>query len=202
MTKQKVLVLGNSNFINYIEFNKLQPNILTFGVNRIWLKYFPNYFFFQDKPILTELNSDIISRSKLVAKSVCFTSDLISNSNIILPNWLRKYPRQNRRPFPDSITTGLSILSNKILPNKLNDYTFYIAGVSLKWEEPSHFWKEIKGCENLNTNDRNHYDIRFAKMMDNFKRLKAHGFNMVSVTPDSNLNKIMRYENISNLYSK
>lgn len=197
---KKILVLGNGPSINDIEFNRLSKDIQTFGVNRIWLKHFPTYYFFHDFEILTELNNNHIAHAKLISKSICYSSDWINQSNATTPHWLRKYERTNRRKFPDSVTTGLSILNNNILSGKLSDYTFYMAGINLKWTEPSHFWKDIE-YDSKNKKDRNWYDARFAKMLDNFRDLKSIGFNMISVTPNSNLNKLMRFENIANLYS-
>lgn len=52
----KVLVLGNDPQINSIDFEKIHPNIVTLGVNRIWLKFIPNYFFFSDLIISNELS--------------------------------------------------------------------------------------------------------------------------------------------------
>jgi hypothetical protein len=51
MEKLKVLVLGNDPQINDIEFDRLDKNIITLGINRIWLKYIPDYFFFNDYEI-------------------------------------------------------------------------------------------------------------------------------------------------------
>jgi hypothetical protein len=201
MTKKKILVLGNGVSINDIDFSRLDPSIQTFGVNRIWLKHYPNYFFFQDADIIKELNVDIVSRSKLIAKSQCFSSDWANNSVMNFPHWLRKYPRANRRKFPDSITTGMQILMTNILKGKPSDYVFYMAGISLKWEEPSHFWK-VGEYDSLNNKDKDWYDIRFSKMFKNFRDIKSIGYNMISVTPNSMLNKMVRSESISNLYTK
>jgi len=199
MTKKKILVLGNGPQINQIEFDKLKPNIETFGVNRIWLKHYPTYFFFHDNDILLELQNDEINRLKLIGKSKCFTSDWIKANVPFIPDWVRSYPRLNRRSFPDSITTGIRILSTRFLKDSISNYTFYMAGINLKWTNPSHFWKESY-CNSLNTRDAGWYTKRFSMMFKNFRSLKSSGFNMVSVTPESSLNKIMRYENINNLY--
>ena len=200
MIKKKILVLGNGPSINDIDFSKLPKSVQTFGVNRIWLKHYPTYYFFHDFDILTELNNHHIEQAKLISKSVCYSSDWINQSSAPTPHWLRKYHRANRRKFPDSVSTGLGILGTHILPGKLSDYTFYMAGINLKWSEPSHFWKDGT-YESRNNKDKGWYDIRFAKMFDNIRDLKSLGFNMISVTPNSNLNKLMRSENISNLYS-
>jgi len=201
MIKKKILVLGNGISINDIDFDKLDPSIQTFGVNRIWLRHNPTWFFFHDYDILSELELDPISRSKLISDSICFSSDWISRDNKSTPHWLRKYPRKGARKFPDSITTGIDILKSNILPGRTGDYTFYFAGINLKWSDPSHFWKTMDHTS-LNSNDKSWYDIRFNKMFQNFKDMSSNGYNMISVTPNSMLNKLMRYENVSNLYKK
>ena len=201
MIKKKILVLGNGISINDIDFSRLDPNIQTFGVNRIWLKHLPTYYFFHDIHILRELESNHILRSKLISNSICYSSDWINKNEVTTPNWLRKYPRKNRRQFPDSVSTGLGIVGNHILSGKLSDYTFYMAGIDLKWSDPSHFWKTMN-YDSLNTHDKKWYDPRFIKMFENIRNLKNTGYTMISVTPDSMLNKMMRYENVANLYVK
>ena len=75
------------------------------------------------------------------------------------------------------------------------------SGVSLNWSQKSHFWKEME-YDSLNTHGQDWYSLRFNKMFDNFRTLKARGFRMISVNPNSRLNKFCRYENIENLYVK
>ena len=193
-------MLGNGPQISDIDFKRLDPSIKTFGVNRIWLKHFPDYFFFQDGPIIRELDQNPIYKSKLIGNSVCFSSDWLRNSAKTFPNWIKVHSRSDRRSFPDSVTSGLKILSEKYITDIYN-YTFYIAGVNLRWTNPSHFWKSIPYDAN-NKYGYGWYSSRFNKMLDNFKKMQSIGFKMVSVTPDSLLNKIMRYENVENLYLK
>lgn len=201
MIKKKILVLGNGTSINDIDFSRLDPKIQTFGVNRIWLKHYPTYYFFHDFDILDELEIDHVHRAKLIANSTCYSSDWLNKDERSTPHWLRKYPRKSRRQFPDSVSTGLGILGLKILPGKLSDYTFYMAGINLKWSNPSHFWKTMDHNA-LNKHDSSWYRPRFIKMFSNFRDLKTTGYNMISVTPNSMLNKMMRYENVANLYKK
>lgn len=198
MRKIKVLVLGNSPQINQIEFEKLDPNVVTLGVNRIWLKHEPNYFFFHDSAILSELNQYPEKLSSLRDKSVIFSSDwLKKNKSINYPDWIEQYRRTNKGRFPDSITTSIQIFSRQILKN--NNITFYVAGTTLTWNEPSHFWKEFE-YPSLNQADSKWYIPRFNAILSNFKHLKSLKYDIVSVTPNSRLNKVFRYENIENLY--
>lgn len=202
---KKILVLGNSPHINEIEFDRLDPNIKTIGVNRIWLKHFPNYFFFNDNDIIEELNrpENEINRIRLTQRSLCYSSTWIRKSIVgTIPPWLRVYPISDRTVFPDSVSNSIRIFRENIMRGEpMDQCVFYIAGVELNWTEPSHFWKQ-DGYRGINSKDRDWYDRRFTAIFNNFVRLKNSGINMISVTPGSRLNKIMRYENISNLYVK
>jgi len=201
MVKTKILVLGNDPQINQIDFDRLDPSVITYGVNRIWLRHIPNYFFFHDKHIFKELLENPEKLAQLQMRSKVFTSDWLKlkHREVVLPNWIRCYPRIDRYQFVDSVTTGLQILCRNIYsPNNIR---FYIAGVSLIWREPSHFWKETE-YRSYNQFGPAWYGPRFDRTFANFEKLKTKGFDMVSVNPDSKLNKILRYENISNLYKK
>ena len=198
----RVLVLGNDPQINQIDFSKIDRKVITLGVNRIWLKHIPNYFFFNDTEILTELEKQPEVVKALVSKSQCFSSDWIKfskNKKESLPNWLNVYPRMNRQSFPDSVTTSMSLFRTQYL--KGTPATFYIAGVSLLWKEPSHFWKELE-YTSLNKHGKDWYDRRFEMTLNNFKNLSIQRNKIVSVNPESLLNKHYRYEGIENLYVK
>jgi hypothetical protein len=204
MKKTKILVLGNDPQINSIEFNRLDPGIITLGVNRIWLKHIPNFFFFNDCEIIDELNLVPETLAKLRSCSTIFSSDWLrygaKRRGTNLPSWTRVIDRTQLNTFADSVSTSISIFHRHFL--KSSDYTFYVAGVSLLWQEPSHFWKSIEYSNAKNKNDREWYDPRFNRIETNFRNLKNLGINIISVNPNSRLNKIFRYENIGNLYSK
>jgi hypothetical protein len=198
--KTKVLVLGNDPQINSIDFDRLQPDVLTLGVNRIWLKHIPNYFFFHDMEILTELERNPEAIAALQSSSTVFSSDWIKHgAKRTVPYWIEVQNRKNKHDFPDSVTTSINLFSTNILGHR--EATYYLAGVSLKWTNPSHFWKELDH-DSLNRHDADWYGKRFDRISDNFKKLKAKGLKMISVNPNSSLNKIFRYESINNLYIK
>jgi hypothetical protein len=175
----------------------------TYGVNRIWLKHFPTYYFFHDPPILDELNSQDITLMKLKAKSQCFYSDWLYRGGSRpswLPEWAKGYDRIDKLAFVDSVTTGMRILRSRIL-NPSFDYVFYIAGVPLTWTDPSHFWKSFEH-ESQNKHGRDWYEPRFRRIFLNFKNLKEEGFKMTSVTPGSKLNSILGYQDIRTIYRR
>jgi hypothetical protein len=194
----KVLVLGNSPQINRIDFDRLKPGIVTLGVNRIWLKHIPDYFFFHDVQILTELERNPEAVAQLMSQSKCFSSDWLKHGiKRPIPSWIEMYNRSNKIAFPDSVSTAINLFSSNFAPDK--KVTYYVAGVSLKWTNPSHFWKEIE-YSSLNNLNESWYSSRFVRMLENFRTLRARGIKLVSVNPDSNLNKVCRYESIDNLY--
>ena len=204
MAKVKVLVLGNDPQINSIEFDKLDRSIITLGINRIWLKYIPNYFFFNDLVINNELSRYPETLAKLKQHSTIFSSDWIrkgkTSNDAAIPPWTKVYPRKNKRAFPDSVTNSIELFRD-IRNNPHEQYTFYLAGISLTWQEPSHFWKD-ENHTSANTVGADWYLPRFEAMLTNFKKLKTHNYDIISVTPNSRLNKLFRYENIGNLYKK
>lgn len=198
----KVLFLGNAPSINNIEFNRLDPNITIIGTNRAWLKVIPNYLFFHDIKIFKELESNRDEFSKLKGKCKFISSDWLRTvchkQKISAPSYTRIYPRVNRYKFVDCVTTAMEIHKKYIAKGKT---TYYIGGVSLKWSEPSHFWKVNQSHGIGNGLDEKWYEPRFKKTYHNFEDLKRKGFNIISVSPDSRINKIFRYEHVSNLYT-
>jgi len=203
--KNRVLVLGNGPQINDIDFGRLDRDIITIGVNRIWVKHIPDYFFFNDHVVLRELNRSENERIKnnLIQNSKCYTSEWIKRDfKERLPNWLRVYPMSDRSGFPDSVSNAVRIFrDNHLRGLPISDYQFYFAGINLMWTNPSHFWKSESNTF-LNQHDKKWYDIRFNLMYKNFEKMKRLDYKMISVTPGSRLNKLMRYESIGNLYSK
>lgn len=198
--KLKVLVLGNSPQINEIDFKKLDPNIITLGVNRIWLKHIPNYFFFQDYEIFKELNDFPEILNSIKNKSFTYSTSWLTNRNRKnkIPNWIKIYKLSKQLIFPDSITHSIYNLNTFILRNY--DITFYIAGVSLIWEDPSHFWKLNTKYKFLNNRDESWYKERFTKIFKNFKCLNSMGYKIISVNKTSLLNELFTYEDINTLY--
>jgi len=202
MSPVKVLVLGNDPQINNIDFIRLQPNVVTLGVNRIWLKHIPNYFFFNDHVILDELMLEPEKLEQLKEKSTIFSSDWMTRglrrkANYPVPSWVNVSPRPDFMKFPDSVTTAMEIFSRKYFGGQR--CVFYIAGVSLIWQEPSHFWKDLN-YSGKNSFGETWYSPRFKRIDKNFRTLKDKGHTMISVNPNSILNKTMRYESIDNLY--
>lgn len=201
----KVLILGNSNHINKIDFDRLNDDVITLGVNRIWYKFIPDYFTFSDSIIYNEL-----MEKKMFSK--------LNNSKIILNDWMIRQRNKHERymykkikahdnvlsyktlthiPFPDSVCSGLFAYHKFI--NKNSDVTYYIAGVDLKYDEnKNHFW--TGEYTNKNKLTKEWYEPRFKRMWQNWLILKDHKLKIISVNPKSELNKLFPYKNINILY--
>lgn len=194
------MILGNSPQINDIDFSRLRSDVITVGVNRIWHVHYPNYFFFHDFEILLELEKEKEKYDELMSKSKIISSDWLryraAKAKRALPKNVKIHRRVNIRKFPDSVTTCLEIIATNYFPK--HNYSFYIAGVSLKWQEPSHFWKGVK--QTRNSHGRDWYERRFNLMYQNWTLLQKQRYKIYSVTPGSMLNKQYKYIKIENLY--
>tara|TARA_R110002074_G_scaffold219649_2_gene390307 strand:+ start:1262 stop:1864 length:603 start_codon:yes stop_codon:yes gene_type:complete len=198
----KVLFLGNSPAINDIDFDRIDPNVTIVGTNRAWLKVIPDYLFFHDIKIFKELDASPDRFKELKHKCKFISSDWLGTQckkqKITGPAYVKVYPRPNRYKFVDCVTTAMEIYDRYISKTK---NTYYVAGVSLAWSEPSHFWK-VRPADNIgNGLNEKWYEPRFKKTYANFEDLKRKGFDIISVSPGSKINKIFRYEHVANLYS-
>lgn len=200
----RILVLGNDPQINQINFKLLDSDVITIGVNRIWLKHIPNYFFFTDIPIFRELSLHTEIFNKLIETSKWYSSEWIRQcfikSRTPIPPWIKIYQRRiGNRSLPDSVTSAIQIFHQEHLIKP--PYSFYVAGVSLKWQHPSHFWQSLD-YKSLHTPTQEWYNPRFDKIYSNFEILKQMGLSIVSVHPNSRLNNLFRYENVRTLYKR
>lgn len=200
---KRVLVIGNDPSINEIEFDRIDPSIVTVATNRAWLKLIPDYLFFHDIAILNELKKNKSVLGELMKNSKLITSDWLKiqcvRNKVDFPKSVRLYHRPNRYKYVDCVSTAIEILDRYVYKEDFIEY--YIAGVSLTWKNPSHFWKidPIKGIGN--TRGPSWYNPRFDRTYSNFVDLKSKKFKIKSVTPSSRLNKIFQYVNVGNLYA-
>ena len=199
---KKVLIIGNDPTINKIDFTKLNPDVITVGTNRAWLKLIPNYLFFHDTKIFQELDSNPDKLNDLKSNSKIIASDWLTHQCRVhkktVPSYVKIYNRTDKYKYVDCVTTSIDILNRYVFHKK--DTIYYIAGVSLTWKNPSHFWKVNPDPNVGNLQSEEWYKPRFNKSLGNFMTLKKQGFNIVSVTPESKINKLFRYENVANLY--
>ena len=198
----KVLILGNSNQINDINFNKLDGKITTIGVNRIWYKYSPNYLVFSDTEIYKELKEQK-------------AFDKLKDTNIIVSEWIKRkgnakiaqeilndkrirmYKIFPHLKFPDSVCSAIHIYHNFL--RKDTRVRYYIAGVDLYYNQSkNHFWTGEYKTNNKHGKDW--YEPRFKRMLENYTKFKQDGLDIVSVNPHSELNRLFPKKDIKELY--
>jgi len=200
--KNKVLLIGNCPSIDRIDFTRIAKDVTTIGTNRAWMKLVPNYLFFNDPKIFQELDNNSTELEQLKNHTEIVSSDWLEkqcfNNKIQVPDYVKIHKRPNQKKFPDCVTTAIDILERHYFDKR--NTTFYIAGVSLAWKTPSHFWKKDLKPGIGNQNDKRWYDSRFSSILNNFRNLKPRGFNIISVTPNSRINKYFPYEHVTNLY--
>lgn len=195
-----IVVLGNDRNLSNISGNSVF-NTITVGINRSYMILKTNYLFFNDVDIATEIiknGVDIEDMRVVCSDRINYDLEYNKKGN----DWRRFnekhkpviYDRVNRNMFPDSVCSALDVFTNKIYPHK--NVRFKIYGVSLKFDnECNHFWKDKKDIV-LNKKHRDWYEPRFDSIYNNFKKLKALGYDITSLTPGSRLNDLFKYEPI------
>ena len=200
--KLDILILGNSSDINDFNFDLLKnkrSNLIVAGVNRIWLKYIPDFLYFSDHIILKELeqSTNIVNNTNILTTSYIYRGNIYYNNNDLI-NTLKQYkvsvfPKING--YCDSVSWLIRLLKYNIYKNY--DCTFYVFGVTLNIQnlyQKKHFYK---GFINLNIQN---YDRLFKRAMNNFLQLKKEKTNIISLTPNSKLNNHFNYIELNDFY--
>ena len=194
--KNKFLIFGTGKDINKISFGKIDKSFITAGVNRIFKKFIPDYYFVYDLDILGPILPDAV-------KVVYTHPDKLAEYFRLYKNY-----KQNFCTYYDADYMPSYVLNGKqydcghgsinYLIRMLNNYLykddeniFYIAGVPLL-EGTGHFY------------DDNHDTTSVQKALDrfynDFMRLKNMGYNIVSLMKKSKLNDLFPIENIKMIY--
>jgi hypothetical protein len=195
--RNNFLILGNGADINEIDFDKIDGNLATGGVNRIYLKYLPEHYFIYD---LIEIMPDIPKLSGYcfythTSKLVEYLKENVNNTNIFM-----SFPEYN-------YTTEFDIKGHRIKCNHspvnfliriIDDYLynddenyFYICGVPLL-ERVGHFYDEAINHTPQKVLDR---------IFNDFIRLAWQGYNIISCMKESKLNDIFPNEDKNILYN-
>lgn len=195
MNMNKFLILGTGADINDIDFSKIDKSFITGGVNKIYKKIIPDYYYIYDmKEVMPEVPDEI---------EVVYTHpDKLYEYLYITKNYI-----QNFCTYYDSDYTPTFYKSNKeyecnqssvnYLIRVLNDYlfkdqenVFYMVGVPLL-ENVGHFYEEEKVTTTQRSLDRFYND---------FMRLNCLKYNLISLMKNSRLNKLFPVEDINLIY--
>ena len=208
---KRILILGNDNSINNIDFDKVKSSsIITAGVNRIHFKYMPNYFFFIDITILKELMQADVRRPKKSKWISCqyirrfIEREKVNGSIYILlnsylsDNQVRVFPNPKTISGISSVSWLIATLKEYIYPK--DEVVFYIAGVSLKYnKDKHHFWCNDEMINRITTDyDDEWYKIRFNRQYKHFVGL-IKKYNVISVTKGSRLNELVPYRDLNDI---
>jgi hypothetical protein len=194
--RNNFLILGNGADINEIDFNQIDVSFITGGVNRIYLRYIPEYYYIYD---LVNIMPDFPIKENIIythtSKLSEYLRENVNNTDIF-------------HAFPcNEYTTEFVIINDKIKCNHsainmliriLNDYLFstddnyfYVCGVPLL-ESEGHFYDE-----SINHTPQKVLD----KIYNDFIRLAHRGYKIVSCMKESKLNNLFPNEDKSILYN-
>lgn len=197
----KFLILGTGADINDIDFSNIRGDLITAGVNRIYEKIIPNYFFVYDMP---EFMPYMVQDEKAEKIKTIYTH----------PGQLNKYFQKgfsykfNYNTYYDpeyipsytyngihydcghgSINYLIRMLNDHLYRDQKN--IFYIAGVPL-FEDIGHFYDD----EGKTTSKQDVLD----RFYNDFLRLHKRCYCMVSVMKKSKLNELLPIEDINIIY--
>jgi hypothetical protein len=206
---KKILIIGNDHNMNDINFAKLKRNtkLVTIGLNRIWHKYIPDYLFFSDIIILHELmkHPDIFEKCNLVTSNRIYRK---KNSHVLIDKLvadgkLQVFAKGIRVNSNYSAINAIGIAKVHLFPN--DNCKFYLAAMSLRYNPKlNHFWEKKRSVvRTLKPHQltAKWYIPRLNEQFLILRNLKGI-YNIISVTPNSQLNGPYNYKNIKQLYKK
>lgn len=186
--KNKILLLGNGADINDIDFTKIDDSFIIAGVNRIYKKYIPEYYFIYDLiEIMPEIPDNVTTIHTVKNKYHQYiehdTSDKRNKTFVIndysyytqIFNIQDKVLQCNFSP----VNFLIRLIDDILFMNDVN--YFYIAGVPLL-ENVGHFYDE-----SINKTEQKTLD----KIYNDFLRLAYKNYHMISVMKESKLNNIL-----------
>jgi hypothetical protein len=197
-----IIILGNDKSISDIDFNIFR-NITTAGVNRIFLKYEPDYLFFLDNDIVEEIKINEIN----LPNTICITSKYNYDKRQKFDIEVDLINDRFKGHIHDKYYNHSVFSSVPSLIKQLNDFIFkkeklcfFIFGVSLTYKN-EHFWNEfeyykLKKSSNFDYEENKN---RMDKMLFTFKKLMARKYILFNCNPESRLNEIMPFVDIEKI---
>lgn len=185
INRNNILILGNGADINELDFNKIDDEFITAGVNRIYFKYMPEYYFIYDlidiMPDFPKKEYEIYTHTSKLSQ---YLRENVNNKTIF-----------TAFPFPEYIHNHSAV---NMLIRAMNDYVyegednyFYICGCPLL-ESKGHFYDE-----SINTTSQKTLD----GIYEDFVKLKRKGYKLISCMEASKLNDLFPMENKEILYN-
>ena len=195
--KNNFLILGNGADINELDFDKISESFITGGVNRIFYKFIPDFYYvydliniMQDFPIK---NYCLMTHNSKLSE---YMRENVNNTNIFscfpVPEYTEEFNinGQDYKCNHSAVNMLIRILNDYIYCD--DDNYFYICGVPLL-ESEGHFYDE-----SINSTPQKVLD----KIYNDFIRLKHKGYNIISLMEKSKLNDLFTVESKEILYKE
>ena len=198
--KKTIIIFGNDNSINDFDFEYLKRlnDVVSIGINRVWMKTSElDYLFFLDSPILEELDEYKIKLTKTKLYTTNYLRRSITKSkktNLLKTFSIHCYSKRIIRigRTPNSVIQCVQLFNDHVF--KEYECCFYVYGVSLDSSIP-HFWWENKNIKNKTSEKWN--EKRFNFNLESFKILKKKHYNIISLSKNSRLNQIFDFVDVN-----
>lgn len=201
---KNVVIFGTSPFLDKLDFNKIEElrnkkDIVFAGVNRIFYKFQPDYFFFMDGDIIEELKENGIQRD---SNSRWLTSEfLYGNSQCRISR--EKYASYSAKQKIEELDINFEKSTNRkssllwlmcYLQNfEFKDYLckFYLVGVELKTSNVHYF-----GHKTNKNRPGNTLSTQYISQYKGIGEFLQKGFHIMSLNPNSKVNELVPFINI------
>jgi hypothetical protein len=196
---KELLIIGNDNTVDKLDYFRLKDEIVTVSVNRIWMTYMPNIMYVIDPEIFKEIEIKIKNKE---IEYQDFNNTIIFYNFYLNLNSEFKNLLENLKSYPVNIGRNNSVIAIiKWFFQNYDNINFYIYGISLTYnKDKNHFWKGDNIVLNKRTKD---WEIdKYDKNAAAFIELKKKGYNMISVMKESRLNSILEVIDIGHLFKK
>jgi hypothetical protein len=200
----KFLVIGTGSDINDIDFKRIDKSFITAGVNKVYKKVIPDYFYIYDlKDVLVDPNKNHLELPDEI-KTVYCTPDKLYEYFYQTRNYKQHFCTYYDKDYtPEFNLHGKTYECNhssiNYLMRALNDYLyageeniFYMIGVPLL-ERIGHFYDDID--KPIPTTQK-----MLDRFYNDFIRLKDLGYKIISLMTESRLNDLFPKENIEIIY--
>lgn len=193
---QNFLMIGNDSTLEELNYNRILNNIVTVSVNRTWMIFMPDIMYIIDGVIFTEIKNKIDNNE---IDYIDFKNTIIFYNFYLEDEHKELLDRLNS--YPINISRDNSIYAiTKLLMKFYSKAKFYFYAMRLKYhKEKNHFWNNYEGILNNRTKE---WEIeKLNKSFLKFKNLNDNSSQeMISVMKDSQLNKVLKVENIEKIY--
>ena len=202
---KNIFLFGTSEFIDEVDIDKIEElkkkkDVVTAGVNRIFRKFQPDYFFFMDRDIVEELHDEQVFRNKnskwmtskfLYENSISKLeehefSDYLADQEIDILDidFVKKVRRKS------SLLWLIYYMRHYAFPDHV--CKFYFVGVSLDYQSSHYYGGMMNKNRPLDT-----LKVQYQSQFQGLKEFQRSGYHFYSLTPQSKINSFIPFINVS-----